>query len=173
MTTEYWRVDRETSDVVQIAEQLIDRYHPDLQGEVAFVMRLPAAKRGGRVVMATASKMSAKVAALIDYPPSFIIEVADDAWKELDLAGKRALIDHELCHCAVETNEDGETKCRMRDHDLEEFEAIARRHGPWDIGVQRFVEQLEMFKMEHLEEIGRGLIDRMVEEEAAREEVAG
>ncbi|MCW8129609.1 MAG: hypothetical protein KIS92_04415 [Planctomycetota bacterium] len=58
----------------------------------------------------------------------------------------RALIDHELCHCSVSVDEDGQVKkdetgkpvYRIRKHDLEEFREIVKRHGLYKNDLAHF-----------------------------------
>lgn len=49
----------------------------------------------------------------------FIITFDVAEWKALTEAQRRALVDHELCHCAV-----GDNGWRVRAHDIEEFRAV-------------------------------------------------
>jgi hypothetical protein len=50
---------------------------------------------------------------------------------------QRALLDHELCHCAVEVNDDDEEVVGLVGHDIEEFTAVIARHGDWMGEVER------------------------------------
>jgi hypothetical protein len=67
----------------------------------------------------------------------FVILLNEEAWKGLNEAQKRALIDHELCHAALSMDANGEPKyndrdrlcCRVKKHDVEEFRCIVERHG--------------------------------------------
>jgi hypothetical protein len=79
----------------------------------------------------------------------FVILLNEVAWKgsDFDDHKRRALLDHELCHCDVEVDEEGEVVCnaagravyRIRKHDLEEFQAIVNRHGLWKADIEEFV----------------------------------
>ena len=63
---------------------------------------------------------------------------------------KYALIDHEMCHAAPVVNKEGKHKkderdryvWRMRDHDIEEFHEIVKRHGIWKRDLEIFAEAL-------------------------------
>jgi hypothetical protein len=69
----------------------------------------------------------------------FVILLNQEAWKGLNTAQKRALIDHELCHAKIVVDSDGNPKtddrdrlvCRIRKHDCEEFKSVVERHGLW------------------------------------------
>lgn len=65
-----------------------------------------------------------------------MIEINKQAWDPLNKKQKRALIDHELCHCLW----DVEKGLYMRTHDVEEFSEIIKRHGLWQPDVQLFAE---------------------------------
>lgn len=77
----------------------------------------------------------------------FVIDIALDTWGYDDDDGHRiglsdaqrvALVDHELCHCAVH-----EGNLKMRAHSIEEFSAIVRRHGLWKPDVEWFAEVIK------------------------------
>lgn len=69
--------------------------------------------------------------------PLFVLEIAQNTWETLTDAQRRALVDHELCHLAMEPDEDipGRWIGRTRGHDLEEFVGIVERHGLWKADV--------------------------------------
>lgn len=67
-----------------------------------------------------------------------LIKVAWTIWVALDDKQKLALVDHELCHL-YEDLDSGELK--YRGHDMEEFAEIIQRHGLWNEGVERFMDQ--------------------------------
>lgn len=62
-----------------------------------------------------------------------------------------AVLDHELCHCAVQEdaetgepkrNEDGDIVYRVRKHDIEEFQEIVNRHGLYKGDVEAFAKEV-------------------------------
>lgn len=70
----------------------------------------------------------------------FIILLNWKVWQELPEIARRALLDHELTHCASAIDDQtGETTYYVRKHDLEEFNEIVSRYGLWREGVERFV----------------------------------
>lgn len=138
---------RPASEVARIATKLIADHHIDLcDVRIEYVFRDEAAKKNGKVVFGTARKVSGLNAFLatgevdeagIQHGDAdfYVIEIAEDEWQELTQAQRIALVDHELCHCQVEWDDDGAPTLKMRPHDLEEFREIVDRHGLWEPGV--------------------------------------
>lgn len=141
---------RTAEDVAKIAADLIETVpqHEDLgMARIEYVFIQKHVTSHGRWVLARASKVGglhAFIAAAfhldhhVEPTPFYVIEVAEDTWTGLSDEGRRALVDHELCHLHVSLDEDGEPVLGMRGHDLEEFEAIIRRHGLWKDDIRVF-----------------------------------
>ena len=82
----------------------------------------------------------------------FIILLNKEVWEDPEFTEdrKRALVDHELTHCAEALDADGEPKYdergrrvyRSRKHDLEEFREIVQRHGCYKRDLELFAEAL-------------------------------
>lgn len=71
----------------------------------------------------------------------FVITVWEKAWERLSRRQRVALIDHELCHCAIiEDEETGRLKATMVGHDIEEFNGVVQRHGQWLEDVTNFID---------------------------------
>lgn len=114
------------NQVLSIAQEVIDSWHPHLkEARIGFIFRDEAAKSKGKTVFATARKPPGWLIVFEDY--DFIIEIAEDIWKDLTSKRRLALIDHELCHCIYD---DG--KAGIMGHDFEEFTQIIERHGLWN-----------------------------------------
>jgi predicted metallopeptidase len=144
MAVEYTRAPEE---VEEIASEIIAAHHEHLEDvKIVFLMRSPTPRRGGRVVLGSASKASAKHRALAGENYRFIIELAADEWNDLTPEQKRALVDHELCHCCRVEDDKGEIVYSIRGHDVEEFQEIVERHGAWTEDLGSFTRQLELFK---------------------------
>jgi hypothetical protein len=76
-----------------------------------------------------------------DEETAFVITVWENAWEKLSDRQRKALIDHELCHCRIEEDErTGKAKGVIVGHDIEEFNDVVRRHGHWLTDVSNFVE---------------------------------
>ena len=67
-------------------------------------------------------------------------------WTDVEMS---ALLDHELCHCSVRLDKEGEaqrdehnrTVWRIRKHDVEEFQEIMHRHGAWKGDLKTFIKE--------------------------------
>lgn len=116
-----------SSEVLEIAQDLIQKYHQSLQeARIAFVFRDKASKSANKMVLGKASKVSDKLkAAGLDY--DFLIWLAEEEYSELGDEQRRALIDHELSHCSFFDNVP-----KMIHHDIEEFRGIIQRYGFWN-----------------------------------------
>lgn len=76
----------------------------------------------------------------------FIVLVNHQAWQDLDDRQRVALLDHELAHCAVSVDDEGEVKqdengrtvYRIRKHDLEEFRDVVQRNGLYKADLEAF-----------------------------------
>jgi predicted metallopeptidase len=125
----------------RIGRDLINDYHTHLSTcrvEFVFVSETPVAK--GKEVWGRARKITginAFLGAKDDPEDYFVIELARPIWNRLDDKQKRALVDHELCHCDRNEETGG---LIMVSHDVEEFSGVIVRHGLWRHDVQHFVE---------------------------------
>lgn len=132
-----------------VAFSLIERYHHHLRKiKIAYVFKgaegpgkepVPA-KSGKNVVYAKAALVPEKYRLLASEDYEFIIEFTRSIWDRLSLSHQEALVDHELCHCRVST-EDGASY--MADHDVEEFRPILVRHGFWRESLRLFIESAQ------------------------------
>lgn len=135
-----------------IANELIPDYHSHLlDASIRFVFTNKERKKCDRVRPASAQKVSPLVRYLAsgenadpDDGPDFVILISAKDWDRFDAAQKRALVDHELCHCGQSAKGDW----KIIGHDLEEFTAVVERHGLWKRDVQVFAkaaaEQLKL-----------------------------
>ncbi len=145
---EYWRC---PDEVVHLAEQSMKAHHTHLiLAQILLLFRDQAGKRAGKLVAATASKMSAKDNAIADATPPYVFKIiiANDLWMLNGIEWRRALLDHELCHC-VGNSEDG---WELVGHDLEELAEIVERHGLWTSDVKAFCERVVQLELFHVEE---------------------
>ena len=145
MTTEYTLAD---GSPARTARELIPLYHPHLDGaEILYLFRSPSWERKGQVVGGTVELASAKFRAVAGSAVDFIMTLNAELWEGLPEPKRRALVDHELCHCQGNREEGFST----RGHDVEEFADIIRRHGMWHEGLEKFVfevRQLDLFDTE-------------------------
>jgi len=119
--------------VIHVAEELIEKYHPWLkEARIGFVYRDKAQKSKGRLVLARAQTVPAKLQVYLEY--DFLIWVSKEDWEgKLTDAQREALIDHELCHCA----RDDSGAWTIRPHDVQEFWQVIERHGLWSFDLLR------------------------------------
>lgn len=158
------KYDKATPNMMARVKRIAQTLHRRLDGaKIAVITCDKAGSRGGKTILASASKPSAKMKPLLDAKYSFVITIAADAWEKLDNKQRDALIDHELCHC--EYNEKMEPA--LRGHDLEEFAEIIERHGFWrkDQG-ESVVQQAVM-----LQDIEVGTITETAEDKRGADEM--
>lgn len=119
----YYKV---TSEVLALAREIISLYHEDLEdARIGFIFQEEAGKKLGHIVLGSTTKVSERQqAAGLDL--DFIITLAHDEWELATENARRAVIDHELCHCDFN---DGD--CKLAAHDIEEFQVIIDRYGLW------------------------------------------
>jgi len=139
-------------EVKEIAEELIQKHHPslrDFQPRIEYVFIDKTPKKGGKEVWGTMRKVTNLAAFLAQNEfaqeqgindPFFVMTITKPVWDILSHEKKVALVDHELCHAAVEEKDNGETKLVIVPHDLEEFTCIVKRHGLWREDVKEFAD---------------------------------
>ena len=128
-------------EVEETAQPIIKQYHGhinDFSVRIEYVFMDKVPKKGGKEVWAYVKKVTSLNAFLAtesdDSDPFFVMVVAQPIWLALPKKAKAALVDHELCHIGAElTQKDEEqvVKLSVIPHDMEEFNAITRRHGLW------------------------------------------
>lgn len=115
-------------DVVMLAEQIINDFHPHLlDAKIGFLYRSEATVSNGRVTYGMCKKLSKDMQVYLPY--DFIIWLAHYQWMGLSDEQRRALVDHQLCHAGM-TGE-AKDKPAILPHDVEEFNCILERHGFW------------------------------------------
>jgi len=139
-------------DVAATAAGLIAEHHPDLTDvPIVYVFRTPASKAHARLVLGRALRVTGLRAFLVSLAAGdvavdddesrdhtfYVMEIARPEWDGATPEARAALVDHELCHFRID-DETGELKIRA--HDLEEFNAVVARHGPWKEDVAMFLD---------------------------------
>lgn len=127
------------TEAYRIMEDLIVKHHAHLKdAKIAIAWRLGwNADCDGRLRLGQAKKGSDLDRELHKF--DFVLLFNHEAWNKGQLKEdqKVALVDHELCHCEVSIDGDGEPKqddedrtvYRIRKHDIEEFLDVVNRHG--------------------------------------------
>jgi hypothetical protein len=138
------------SEPYRILEEM-RQFHPEISGAaIAMAWRKnlkPDAD--GHLILGKCIKVGDLHREFTQY--DFIILLNRDTWEDPEFTDekKRALVDHELCHATVATDDEGgkidergRTVWRVRKHDIEEFYAIVQRHGCYKRDLELFAEAL-------------------------------
>lgn len=134
-------------EVETIGKELIGAHHHYLQGvEVMFAWRSKAKRNGTKLVGGTARVVRGLQAFLAGREDDFyLIQVAQDVWATLTEEQRKALADHELCHCAEPDFETG--ALGIIPHDVQEFRSIVERHGLWTQDLTSFARAFEQLAL--------------------------
>jgi len=132
-----------------ILDELVAEHHPDLaDARIALAWRDGWTEDAdGRLRLGQTKKASDLDRDLHGF--DFVILLNHEVWNRIAFTERqmRALLDHELCHCAVAKDKNGEVKMdergrpvwRLRKHDIEEFAEVVARHGLWRHELEKFV----------------------------------
>lgn len=124
---------RAEEEVGPMLDELLREHHGDLLAArfgMLFVEKAP--KNKGAIVYASVAPFPAKMQPFFgDEAYDYLLTVSADVWNRATAAQRSAMLDHELCHCVGEEDDDGEMTWGTVGHDLEEFVAVVRRHGIW------------------------------------------
>lgn len=140
-----------------LLRDLLDAHHQDV-AEASFALAwhqgwLPDAD--GRITLGECKKTNELAREVAGEMGSydFVILLRHEFWMDEQVTDpqRRALLDHELSHAAVQfdgegipvRNERGRICYRIRKHDLEEFAAIAERYGTWKKDLEAFAGALD------------------------------
>ncbi len=140
---EYWR----DPQLEEMGKELVQEIHEHLrEAEFSYLLTSRPMNRAGKTLAGKARKVSG---VLHYYTQSdFLIIVSNDFWQEAADTDRRALLDHELCHCSVEYDKEGGRQWTLKGHDIEEFIAIIDRRGLWHNELKQFgqaiAKQLEL-----------------------------
>lgn len=134
--------------VYEIMESLVKKHHTHLaDAKIAIAWRYGwKANTDGRVTLGQAKKGSDLDRELHGY--DFVILLNHEAVNggTLKQPQLKALLDHQLCHCEISKDQNGEPKIdengrtvyRIRKHDIEEFREVVARHGLWMGDLEEF-----------------------------------
>ncbi len=150
----------------QILAEALEEHKDLSEAEIGLAWRKNwTADTDGKIILGKCVKVSDLQREFADY--DFVIVLNKEIWQAQDWGHDKqlALMDHELCHATVATDEFGDTKYnerdrpvfRIRKHDIEEFHEIVDRHGCYKADLEQFAKTL----MEH-----PGLFDRTEAEKA-------
>lgn len=108
--------------------ELINEFHLNLRNvETKCLFYDKPTKRSGKIVLGTAEVVSPKFNYLTGI--DFVISIYQGTWDIMVEEQRKALLDHELCHCFVGEDKQGNPVYKIIPHDLEEFREIIERYG--------------------------------------------
>lgn len=153
---------RVPDEVLRLCQQLIDEHHHALRhARIGIVFRDGPWKSKGKEVWGTAEKVSDKWR-LWGGDLDFLITLNEEVWRgRLTKLQRKALLDHELCHCEFDKNK---LQASIRGHDVEEFRQIIQRYGSWRDDVKAmeeafgYHEQLRLYLDDAPESKPRGAV---------------
>ena len=149
-------------DPQTIAGRLVDE-EPEFahlkagEAAVLFLMRMQRKEKAGRVVLGQMAIPRftgalgdlglwalAKVCGCV---PDFVMWVDHEFWVQATPQQREALVYHELCHAIhgvdkhgeLRFTQDGDPIWDILGHDIEEFDAVAKRYGAWLPHIESFV----------------------------------
>jgi predicted metallopeptidase len=162
--SEFWTPDDKS--ITTVITDLIVKTHKHLaDADFIVLFRDKAKKIQGTEAFASVYLVKGKYRMLLN--ADFILELAWDLWEQLNIKQRQAVIDHELCHCAIhqkyvtkedhdtgkktkelvnDVDEDGTPKYFLKPHDFQEFVSIIRQYGAWNDEISSAVKQLDLFK---------------------------
>jgi len=116
-------------EVTSLARGLIGEYHTHLnEANITYLFRdTPFSEGNGRAILGRAAKRDEIDKLLSARREDFVIIIVQPSWDRMTLNEKRCLLDHELCHCAIQINSEAETKWVLRKHVIEEFPENLKR----------------------------------------------
>lgn len=138
-------------DVEYIAVTIINENHGHLaEAKIKYLFREGPWSSKDRTTWGQAVKVSSRDKHLTGY--DFLIIINYKVWCAIDLQQKRALVDHELCHCGRHADDDKEGNPRwyIVGHDLEDFVSVVRRHGYWAESVARMAKAMDLHRQSNL-----------------------
>lgn len=124
MATRYLR-DRKGL-IQKVADRIIRKSFPALQHtKILYIWRTPPRREDSRILAGRARVLPVRDRDLYGY--DFEIEISLESWKNLNKAGKKRLMWHELRHCQVSLDEgnkverdrEGRAFCYIEDHDID------------------------------------------------------
>lgn len=114
--------------------------------KICYMFRAEAAVTDDKVIAGRCVRVDDRNWTVHKY--DFLIEIARDVWDDASEEFQLALMDHELGHCGIRMDEDGQpgiddktnrirSYCKM--HDIEEFEDVLERHGGYHKSLRKFL----------------------------------
>lgn len=151
-------------DLLSAVSELINLYHPELaDASIGIVFRDQATKTAGRPEVAKTSKVRPQDKFFMSEGFDFIVVIAEDVWVKLSREQRLAALDHELCHMAY-----ADGKASIFPHDIEEFSAVLKRHGPWNADLLKGMTYVQDSIFPESKERGAGRVSSISTENALK-----
>lgn len=142
----------------ELGRDIIEDRRPDLADvRIAYLFSDKVQKEKGKVVLGKTTKADPKVQYFGEV--DFVLVFPAELWVKMTDAQKLAVVDHELTHCRVETDEDDQPVYSVRPHDFEGFLDEIDRHGFWTRDLKNLGEtarQRELFDVAETTKRGDG-----------------
>jgi len=133
--------------IEKIAAGIIAEHRPELKIlDICYMFRDEAAISDGKVIAGRCIRVDDRNWTV--HKHDFIIEIAKDVWDEATDEFRLALVDHELGHAGIRIDEEsggpdmtdeGRIRTYTHRHDIEEFEDVLERHGPYHKALRDFL----------------------------------
>ena len=133
-----------------LLNSLVSAFHDHLsEARIALAWNTAwKADTDGRVTLGKCRKVGDLDRDIHEY--DFIVILNREFWNSFNDRQKAALLDHELMHAEIKTDEHGEPEqdergrivYRIRKHDIEEFADVVKRHGLWMHDLELFARAL-------------------------------
>lgn len=125
-------------EVEELAAKLINDHHSHLaEARIKYLFRNGKWQSKGKSTLGKAKLAAEDARFLGQY--DFIIMISTDAWNSAVPAYREALVDHELQHLDCAEDKAGNKKWSIQDHDVQEFVSVVRRHGLWEVDLQKLI----------------------------------
>lgn len=125
-------------EVEELAVKLINDHHSHLaEARIKYLFRNGKWQSKGKATLGKAKLAAEDARFLGQY--DFIIMISTEAWNSAVPAYREALVDHELQHCDCAEDKAGNKKWSIQDHDVQEFVSVVRRHGLWEVDLQKLI----------------------------------
>lgn len=148
-------------EAAEVGRELIEQYHRHLEdATIQYLFTSAKRTKAGRVVLGTAARANP----ILKYFSSdkygigadFVLLFSLDEWFALNEAQRAALVDHELCHCSGEYDDNREQwTWSIRGHDVEEFAEVIERHGLWRRDLEQMASAIDQLRLPLAETVER------------------
>lgn len=137
-------------DVLRLVEELLESNHNHLKdAKIKVLFKTGLWDQKGTVTKPTGLSLY-----LSKY--DFVITLNCEAWEAMQVKTKYAFVDHLLCYCRVQTDDDGNKKYYKAKPDFEGFFGNFERFGYWTQALKTMEainKQLKLFDYETLDHV--------------------